>query len=257
MTTPGANGAFWKTPINHQELTSTDAESISIFLCKYDQYCKEVAERAKLLNVTAGTPTDPILPVNLKFRIDTEYLDSAKALGFLEDVADYTSLTEPLLCRYLAPQAEESKDYVNLEMLDKFVERELRMNMFDRHAKSRLETFFVSYYSILWRDDLEWLLPMNQKVCVWHVFSAIKPTLLQDRLTADLDFGHNDLKKNFNGFLKHELKFSEAFQLVNAGPRTAWSSRSTPRKRRYDKIDLIPVAGTPTKTSNQAASLEE
>lgn len=131
MTNSFATGSFVASSVNHPHLTSTDAESIRFFLCEYDQYCKEITERAQQLTVDGATSSEPICPVSLKFCIDPEYLDSVIALGSLPGVTDYASLIDLELLKYFDSKAEDSNESVNLDALDKIFERELKMKMSD------------------------------------------------------------------------------------------------------------------------------
>lgn len=98
-------------------------------------------------------------------------------------------------------KADESKELVSVDALDKIVEQELKMKMTDQNANSRAEILFVFYHSLLRRMGLTWLLQSNQRFCVYHVLSAIRLHMLQDGLTSDLEFVQVNLKKYFNRFL--------------------------------------------------------
>lgn len=132
----------------------TDSGSIRVFLCKYNQYCKEIARRVQRLTVDGANSSVPIRPAGLKFCNDPEYLDSAIGLDFLPGVTDYASLTDLDLRKYLGFKAEESKESVNLDALDKIVEHELKIKMSDQNAKSRVKNLFDSCHSILRRNYL-------------------------------------------------------------------------------------------------------
>lgn len=113
--------------------------------------------------------------------------------------------------------AEESKEVVSLKALDDLFAKVLRINMVYSSAQSRIENIFVSYHSILRRQGLFWLLKGNQKLAVFHVLLAIRPESLRFRLDSNLQFSHQDLCKDFKALMKHAIKFSEAYQLVNSG----------------------------------------
>lgn len=206
------------TSVDHPRLIRTDAESIRVFLKLYDQYSNEVKARAQQLTTVGSSSTQVVRPVSLKFCVDPEYLESAIAFGFIE-AETYEDLTDSVLRKYLEKKAEESPEAITLEAIDSIVDRDLRMNMGDKNARSRMESLVVSYHTLLRRHGLSWILKSNQKVAVMHVLSAVKPTSLRNRLQSDLDFAHHDLKENFKGFLSHSLKVSDAFQLVDQGPK--------------------------------------
>ena len=203
--------------VSHPRLVETDAESIRTFLRKYDKYCHEIRSRA--LQIAGGSgAADAVKPIDLKFCIDVEYLESSIALGFIPGVDSYETLTDTEVRNFLNSRAVESKEVVTLDKLDKIVDGELRTNMRNNNATARMKDLFASYYTILSRNGLKWIVTENQKVSVGHVLSAVRPVSLKERLESDLSFSHHHLKKDFNGFLAHAIKLAEAFQLVDCGP---------------------------------------
>lgn len=68
----------------------------------------------------------------------------------------------------------------------------------------------VSYHSILKRHRIAWSLEENQNVDVYHFPSDIKHSL-----ESDLYLTQYGLRKGFKGFMKHTIKLSEAFKLVD------------------------------------------
>ena len=125
-------------------------------------------------------------------------------------------MTDKELRAYLEKEAKESKDAVSLDSLDDIVESELAMSMTNMNARSRMQTLFVDYHSILTRQGIAWTIKYNQKLAITHVLSAVKPKSLRERLQAYLSFSRHDLRKNFQGFLSHAIKLSETFQIVDA-----------------------------------------
>ena len=166
---------------NHPRLLNSDAESVRVFLLAYDQYCREVNARAVQLTVSDAVVTETIRPVSIKYCVDAEYIESALLLDLIPGATDYKSLTDDVLRKYLEDKARESKETVSLATLDKIVERKLHMNMSDSSAKSRMQSLFVSYTTLLRRHGLAWVLESNQKVAVYHVLSAVRPLDLRNR----------------------------------------------------------------------------
>lgn len=233
ITTKSGNVAV---SVDHPLLEKTDPASIRVFLQRYDQYCRTVVARAKQLTSSsslddASTPTttEAISPVELKYCVSAEHFTSCIMLGFMEGVTSFATLTNTQLRKYLDKQAEESKEAVTLEGLDDIISKELVMNMANKNARSRMEGLFISYHTILARQGLSWIIKDNQKLAVAHVLSAIRPQVLKERLEADLSFSQHALKKDFNKFLKHAVRLSEAFQLVDVGPRR--KPKKNPRNR--------------------------
>lgn len=230
VSTQGAS--FVTTSVNPPKLIRTDAESIRVFLRLYDQYSKEVTARAQQLTIQGTTTTEAIRPVNLKYCVDPEYLESALALGFIKDISDYDALTDQVLRACLDEKAQESKEDLTLEALDNIFTSELVMDICDKNSKSRMETLFLSYYKMLRRNGIAWLLKKNQKVAVYHVLSVVKPKALQHRLESDLDFAHFDCRKDFSKFLAHTIQLSEDFQLVGNGPKSKREDSGKDKKTR-------------------------
>ena len=214
------------TSLNYPTLSKSDAESIRVFLRKYDQYAVEVRARHQQLVSTQDESfsSEPARPIALKFCADTEWLLSTLALGLIKDtqgnpVSSYDTLTDEVLRVYLDGKAAASKEVVTISTLDDVIERKLRMDMSDPGAKSRMESLFTSYYTILRQHGLIWVVNDAQKVAVQHVLSQIRPSSLQQRLKDDLELSHYQLRKDFNGFFAHAVKLAEAFQIVDNGPR--------------------------------------
>ena len=160
-----------------------------------------------------------MLPVDLKYCIDAQLRKSTIELGFIPDVSYYDDVTDEQLRTYLDQESVDSKAALTMTSLDEIVARELRMNMDNRNARSRMQQLFVQYHALLTTHGLTWIVTENQKLAVSHVLSAIKPVSLKERLEADLSFSHHDLKNDFKSFLSHAVKLSEPFQLVDAGRR--------------------------------------
>lgn len=70
-----------------------------------------------------------------------------------------------------------------------------------------MRNLIISYHSILKRHGLAWLVEENKTVAVYHVLSSIRFVPLITRLTSDLDFAQHSLRKAFNGFMKHPIKW--------------------------------------------------
>ena len=107
-------------------------------------------------------------------------------------------------------EAKDSKEAVTLDSIEDYVERKLKMNMNNRNDKSRMQSLFANYHSLLSQNGVSWIIE--------HVLSVIQRQTLRERLESDLSFSHDELKKDLKEFLKHVVKLSEAFQLVDSDP---------------------------------------
>lgn len=109
-------------------------------------------------------------------------------------------------------------------MLEKIVDKNLRINMSDLDARSKIENLFVSYNSLLSRHGLSWIVSENEKLAVYHVMGAIRSESLRLCLESDLDLSYQDFRKDLKGFMAHAIKLSKSFQLVDNGPPTKKSA---------------------------------
>lgn len=187
------------------------------FMRRYDHYATEIKSRAHQLAFEDATTTEAVRPVNLKIFVDSEWLESAVSLGFIDGADTVEDLTDELLRKYLEKKAEEKKELFTVSTLDAIIQKELTMDMYDKSAKSRMESLFTSYISILRRNGLSWITKTHQKTAVSHVLWAIKPKILQSRLESDLDFAYAHLRKDFREFVEHSFKLSEAYELLDNG----------------------------------------
>ena len=160
--------------VDHPRLVKQDPNSIRIFLRLYDQYTNEVLARALQLS-DSEQPAEAGKPVDLKFCVEPEYLESAIALGFIPGVLSYRQLDDTTLRAFLDKKAEECKESVTLSSLDNFVSKNLKMDMQDSSAVSRMQSLFVSYHTLLRQNGLLWVMDTSPKVAVHHVLSAIRP----------------------------------------------------------------------------------
>lgn len=149
------------TTVEHPRLTNTDASSVRSFPRLYDQYSKEIEERARQLLVPDTLSTEAVSPVHLKFLVDADWIEYVIELGFIADVSSYDTLTDEHLRTYLDKQAEESKEVVTIYNLDKLVEYRLHIDMKDSDARSQIKNLFVSYKTLLRSNGLSWLTKEN------------------------------------------------------------------------------------------------
>ena len=117
--------------------------------------------------------TESVRPINLKYCVSPEYLESAISLGFLRGVEDYESLSDETPREYLDHKAKLSKDATTLDSHGKLVGNEIRMDMTDLDTRSRMKCSFIAYHSLLRRNGVAWVIHNNQNAAVSHVLSAV------------------------------------------------------------------------------------
>ncbi len=106
------------TSIQHPKYNKFDAESVRVFLLLYDQYGNEVKAFALQLGNENPEDSTRARPVNRKFYVNAEHLESTISLGFIPDVSNYDDLTDVHLCEFLKSEAEEWKEKTTLATLD-------------------------------------------------------------------------------------------------------------------------------------------
>lgn len=82
-------------------LTRLDAESILVFLCKYDAYCCELKSRAAQLMQVSSQSLEPTRPVGLVCCVDPDQLESAVELEMIDGCDYVEKLKEEKLWTFL------------------------------------------------------------------------------------------------------------------------------------------------------------
>lgn len=82
-------------------------------------------------------------PVDLKFCMDVDFLESSIDLGFITNDTSYEDLTDEQVRAFVETRSADSKEVVTLEKLDKIVKNELRTNMKNSNAKARMQDLFA------------------------------------------------------------------------------------------------------------------
>lgn len=227
------------TPLDHPRLVKVDHESIRTFLRNYDQYTNIVLAHAKQFATTGESTVtaESVRPVNLKFCVDGAFRESYITLGFIDVATDYNSLTNEQLRKFLDDRCQDSKGSMMLDSLEAIVDRDLRADMQIKNAATRMKDLLTKYHTTLSRHGLKWIVKENQKITVQHILSAVRRVSIREQLTCDLSFSRHHLHKDFTGFLKHAVRISEAFQLVDCGPsgKGCRNSEKTDKTNRSSK----------------------
>lgn len=143
---------------------------------------------------------ESIKPVELNFFLDSEFLGSLIALGFVKESKRYATLTYEQVRAFLENLSKESKTTVSLDQLDRLVKQNFRTKMKNKNANARTEDLFADYFTLLTRNGLTWFINNNPNVSVQHVLSYIRPQMIHDRLITGLYLAEYDLRKYFKGF---------------------------------------------------------
>ena len=80
--------------VNHPRLHRTDPESIRTFLKLYDQHKEEVLSGAEQITGACTTTNEAARPINIKYCVDPDWLESLITLGFIDDVTSIEALTK-------------------------------------------------------------------------------------------------------------------------------------------------------------------
>lgn len=209
-----------------------DAESIRVFLRRYDTYCLSVKSRTH----SFALDETKCLQVALKYFLYPEHTYGAIDLGLLL-AADYESLEDTTVREYLNKKATESPDNLSVDTLDALFRKELEVNMDDKNATVRMENLFIQYQSLLRRHGLTWLPKINAKISLKHFLFVIRPQRLSQRLESDLKIAHLSLKYDLKAFIKHAIRLEEASQLLEVVPSGGETSSSKPKKGNSFSLD--------------------
>lgn len=208
--------------VSSPRLTETDPAPTRAFVKLYGKNRGTVVSRAKQLqsakDEASTTTTEAVLPLELGYRVDAMHFTSRIELGFIEDVTSFDDITNEQVQKCIDKEEEESKDAVTLKTTDELDETRLKMSMDNHNFKSKMQSLFANYHSLLSQNGVKWIIKNIQKLTVTHFLSVVKPQSLRERLVSDLSFSHHALKKDFKKFLLHSVNLSEAFQIVSAGP---------------------------------------
>lgn len=129
--------------VEHPFLKATSAASIRTFLRAFDQYAREVQERAHQV-FDSELSSEAVIPVHLKFCFDSKWIELLIDLEFLKEVSSYNGLMDDILRKYLEKKSQKSKELVTLDIQDDLVQKKLRINMSNTAAKSRVENLFIA-----------------------------------------------------------------------------------------------------------------
>lgn len=107
------------TVFDHPRLTKTNLNAIRSFLRDYDQYAREANEHAPQLTDEKIIQAHVSKPVELKFSVKPEWLESVIDLGSIGNVKNYDDLAYDQLCVYSKGKASSSKDVATIDMFEK------------------------------------------------------------------------------------------------------------------------------------------
>lgn len=116
--------------VNYPRPICTDAESIKLFLCLYEQYCIEVQACPVQPLGSLSTRSKTSSPDNINFSVDTEYSTSAISVVIFA-AADYNSLPGESLCTCLEASAQKSEERISFETFNHIVNIELKIRPSD------------------------------------------------------------------------------------------------------------------------------
>lgn len=150
-------------------------------------------------NLLLGTLYRPrrllLLVLSFGWMANGEWVEPLIDLDFSDSVKFYADLLDSVLWTYLDNESKKTKKIVTLDVLDELVKKELRMNMVDSNANSRVKNLFTIYLSLLHCNGLKWLIKVSQRVVVFHVLSAIWPKKLRAQLESDLSLSPSTITK--------------------------------------------------------------
>lgn len=151
----------------------TDAVSIYVFSSRLDQEVVGISECALLITTESSVSKDSTEFVDLKFCIDSKWMEPKLYLSLTERVNDGDSRIEKALQWFVELNTEEFRYSCSLEATDRMVKYELK-------SKWKTDTLFQEAFFIKYNySSTSW--PQNgysmvsREVIVCHVLSAIQP----------------------------------------------------------------------------------
>lgn len=98
---------------------------------------------------------EPVIPGDLKFCANVEYLESSNALGFTLRAKDYSLLTGDQVRNFVESLSDDSKDMVTLKRLHEFVKPGIQSNKTNTNTTTLVQYLFPNYHTLLCRHGLE------------------------------------------------------------------------------------------------------
>lgn len=103
------------------------------------------------------------------------------------------------------------------ESIDRILESELRTDMTNTDATSRIENLAAETLTLLRRNGLLCIIKDNPKIVVKHVCNPIHPRMSRKRIESDLRLPRTRLRNDFKAFWWHAIHLADLFQLVDNG----------------------------------------
>lgn len=169
----------------------------------------------------------------------------------------YDDLEDSTLRVYLDSKSTERSDNMSVESLDALIKKELKADMSDKSAPSRMENLFIAYNSLLRRHGLSWLTRKNPKMAVRHVLSAIKPDSLRTWLKSDIKLRHLDLKTDLSAFMSNAIDIAHVFEKCDTIPMVHGTRSKSGSPSPSTKIPSASKSSSPTSKGQPPICLYE
>lgn len=215
---------YMGTYINHPWLEQFSGDAICAFPWRDDEYCTELTTLAHQLVGYGMISCDPVRAISLEYGPKTNASSPTswtdRRPGWLWKPHRCLSI---IFTRNKFPNRER---HLTAGDLEKLIESDLSMKIAIKSVPSRTEFVLVWYKNILIRHEQNCITKENDKVAMLQALNEMLSTSVHERLESDLKISHCGLWKNFEVFMAHALRMSEALLLFENGPHQTGMERT-------------------------------
>jgi uncharacterized membrane protein YgcG len=202
------NVSFRQLPV--PQLISIGQDAIHLFLKKREVYLRLVTEAHVDLK-----------PATLVSSVDPDLLENAVILGlFLSSIKDVSEVTDAIL-RTFWKSPQDTNSLLNAEDLLTQLKTKVVCNINEPDPDLRMTALVSAYRTNLRKFRMPRLAAENPKLAAQHLCELVKPDGLQKIVTADRELHYKELRKDFQGLVKHLRERAVACEQYNGVAKNA------------------------------------
>lgn len=142
------------------------------YLLNYGSYVRELGSRARQV-INGCIFTKAVCLVAINYRIEVGYLESLISLRLIPTQPRYDNFEDADMWKYLEIQITTSKTPMSVETTDRIIKHELRMDMCDRNAVSRMRNLLLTNYTLLRNHGIECVTEEILKIAAQHIITVV------------------------------------------------------------------------------------